>query len=65
MNMFITGMIANISAKRRKKRLDIIYTMTKMTDFVVPIMTMYGQITRLIGRDKNARVVGTVLSRAA
>ncbi len=36
-----------------------------MTDFVVPIMTMYGQITRLIGRDKNARVVGTVLSRAA
>jgi hypothetical protein len=36
-----------------------------MTDFVVPIMTMHGQITRLIGRDKNVRVVGTVLSRAA
>ncbi|HBF15985.1 MAG TPA: DNA methyltransferase [Clostridiales bacterium] len=25
----------------------------------------YGQIARLIGRDKNARLVGTVLSRAA
>ena len=27
-------------------------------------VTTYGQIARLIGRDKNARLVGTVLSRA-
>lgn len=27
-------------------------------------VTTYGQIARLIGRDRNARLVGTVLSRA-
>ena len=44
---------------------DLIYKILSVVEEIPEgCVATYGQIARLIGRDKNARLVGTVLSRA-
>lgn len=44
---------------------DLIYEILSVVDEIPEgCVATYGQIARLIGRDKNARLVGKVLSRA-
>ncbi len=44
---------------------DLIYEILSVVEEIPEgCVATYGQIARLIGRDKNARLVGTVLSRA-
>lgn len=44
---------------------DLIYEILSVVEEIPPgKVASYGQIARLIGRDRNARLVGRVLSRA-
>ena len=44
---------------------DLIYEILSVVEEIPPgRVASYGQIARLIGRDRNARLVGKVLSRA-
>ncbi len=45
---------------------ELIYEILSVVEEIPPgMVASYGQIARLVGRDKNARLVGKVLSRAA
>lgn len=45
---------------------ELIYEILSVVEEIPPgMVASYGQIARLVGRDKNARLVGKILSRAA